>query len=112
MVDIIPDLSSEGESNYKIAQELFNIEKNIDSKTELSGREINKLLRRDFVSKCLSNNPINLEELNTELAGNFKKLRVSLNRKGRGEAVSLGKVTPEPGSMKNSWFKNFLGIRQ
>lgn len=111
MVLIEQDLSSEGESNYKIAQQLFELGKNIDAKTELSENDINRLLKQQVFATCLSDETVDIHKLNDAIATNFKQLRVSLRRKGRGEAVQLGKASSMHEGQGGYW-KGMMGLNR
>ena len=109
MVLIESDLQNEGESNYKIAQQLFDINKNLDGKTELFDKEINLMIKRKFFATCLTYDGVKLDAMNEEISNQFKRLRVSLKRKGRSEAVQLGKSGE---SMKEpSYWSKFAGVK-
>ena len=110
MVLVEQDMQSEGESNYKIAQQLFKLDENLDGKTELNDPEINLIIKRHVFATCLSNDTVTIERLNNEITETFKRLRVSLKRKGRGEAVQLGKSGESVQGGGNYW-KNFVGLR-
>ena len=72
MVLLEQDLTSEGESNYKIAQQLFKLDENLDGKSELYDPEINLIIKRHVFATCLSDDNVTIEQLNNEITETFK----------------------------------------
>lgn len=114
----IEDLSSEKPASIQGIKELFSItekkgKSDIDLKTELDDIEIVNITAVEFITS-LSNIDMSKEEFIIKgLTDKMKRLKVSRNRMGRGEAVDIFKSEMNPDIRSgSSWMKRLFSPQQ
>jgi hypothetical protein len=105
----IQDLFTKDEpERYRMLSEFYKNDENINMKTDLNDEEINALAVIDFIQFfCKENWNIDLQL--TNLSSAIKTLKVSRNRLGRQEAITVLKGQEEKPEEKGI-LKRFLGM--
>lgn len=85
-LDVMPPQEEHKEEDVNVYKDLFS-GKNIDFKTELSKKEINTIVKLKSIGKELR------VPILKNLVYDFMRLRVSLERKGRGEAIKINTLS-------------------
>lgn len=85
-LDAIPPQEEHREDDVNVYKDLFS-GKNIDFKTELSRKEINTIVKLKSIGKELR------IPILKNLIYDFMRLRVSLERKGRAEAIKINTLS-------------------